>query len=87
MKEKEAQQYLDSLSKRYEIPVIKLEVVKDTGFSSIAFFDADPFKITIQKNHVNKKIITHEFFHYMLTLIKLAEGLEEHICNKVEGVK
>ncbi len=84
------QEVLDQLAKKYKvpsIPVYLVEKVDDTDNVGGMFF-GDEWKIEVSKTQGSAHVILHEFLHYILKLVGIANGLDEYLTQwAVIGIK
>lgn len=82
---KDPQKLINEWCDKYEVPQIQVVRVKRLN-NCQAYFNPNYYELVI-KNDVTIKILQHEFTHYLLRLINVAQQLEEEICNKMEEVR
>jgi len=87
MKEADKQQTLvDKLCEEHNIPRIPVEIYKDLGGNQ-GLFLPDQYKIQLLPG-TTKRVVFHEFTHYMARLISVVPELEESLCNySAQGLK
>lgn len=83
MQEKELQKLLDAWCEDWEIPKIKVVVSSDLERGKGAMFYEASYEIYINKRSAeHKELLKHEFRHYLISLIKKSDEIEERICDK-----
>lgn len=85
--EKVAQKVIDDLCSKHQLPTIKVIMRRNLGREDIdAFFNPETYQIEFVRG-VSSKVLHHEFFHYALHVIRIAEEVEEVLSDAFAGLR